>query len=58
MRRVPFVNYADELPYFRDEVMPRLERMGVRGAARSPHRAPSSDTRCGESLSHGAAVPD
>jgi dimethylsulfone monooxygenase len=25
-----FVNYLDELPYFRDEVLPRLERMGVR----------------------------
>ncbi len=27
---VSFVNYADELPYFRDEVLPRLERMGLR----------------------------
>ena len=25
-----FVNYLDELPFFRDEVLPRLERMGVR----------------------------
>jgi FMNH2-dependent dimethyl sulfone monooxygenase len=25
-----FVNYADELPFFCDEVMPRLERLGVR----------------------------
>jgi dimethylsulfone monooxygenase len=25
-----FVNYLDELPYFRDEVMSRLERAGVR----------------------------
>ncbi|MCL6563028.1 MAG: LLM class flavin-dependent oxidoreductase [Firmicutes bacterium] len=25
-----FVNYLDELPYFCDEVMPRLERLGVR----------------------------
>jgi hypothetical protein len=25
-----FVNYLDELPYFRDEVMARLERMGLR----------------------------
>jgi len=24
------VNYADELPYFCDEVLPRLERMGLR----------------------------
>ena len=27
---VSLVNYADELPYFRDEVLPRLERMGLR----------------------------
>jgi len=27
---VSFVNYADELPSFCDEVIPRLERMGVR----------------------------
>ena len=25
-----FVNYTDELPFFRDEVMPRLARMGLR----------------------------
>jgi alkanesulfonate monooxygenase SsuD/methylene tetrahydromethanopterin reductase-like flavin-dependent oxidoreductase (luciferase family) len=25
-----FVNYLDELPYFRDEVLPRLERLGLR----------------------------
>lgn len=25
-----FVNYLDELPYFRDEVLPRLERRGLR----------------------------
>ena len=25
-----FVNYADELPYFCDEVLPRLKRMGFR----------------------------
>ena len=24
------VNYLDELPFFRDEVLPRLVRMGVR----------------------------
>lgn len=28
-----FVNYAAELPLFRDEVMPRLARMGLRSAA-------------------------
>jgi alkanesulfonate monooxygenase SsuD/methylene tetrahydromethanopterin reductase-like flavin-dependent oxidoreductase (luciferase family) len=27
---VSLVNYLDELPYFRDEVLPRLERMGLR----------------------------
>ena len=27
---VSFVNYIDELPYFRDEVLPRLERLGLR----------------------------
>jgi alkanesulfonate monooxygenase SsuD/methylene tetrahydromethanopterin reductase-like flavin-dependent oxidoreductase (luciferase family) len=27
---VSLVNYAEELPYFCDEVLPRLERMGVR----------------------------
>jgi alkanesulfonate monooxygenase SsuD/methylene tetrahydromethanopterin reductase-like flavin-dependent oxidoreductase (luciferase family) len=27
---VSFVNYAEELPFFRDEVLPRLERMGLR----------------------------
>ncbi len=27
---VAFVNYIDEFPYFRDEVMPRLEEMGLR----------------------------
>ncbi len=27
---VSFVNYLGELPYFRDEVLPRLERMGLR----------------------------
>jgi dimethylsulfone monooxygenase len=25
-----FVNYLDEMPYFRDEVLPRLARLGVR----------------------------
>ena len=27
---VSFVNYLDEFPYFRDEVLPRLERLGLR----------------------------
>jgi dimethylsulfone monooxygenase len=30
---VSFVNYADELPFFCDEVLPRLERMGLRERA-------------------------
>lgn len=30
---VSFVNYAAELPYFRDEVLPRLERQGLREPA-------------------------
>jgi alkanesulfonate monooxygenase SsuD/methylene tetrahydromethanopterin reductase-like flavin-dependent oxidoreductase (luciferase family) len=28
-----FVNYLDELPYFAQEVLPRLERQGVRTAS-------------------------
>ncbi len=27
---VSFFNYVDEFPYFRDEVLPRLERLGLR----------------------------
>jgi len=27
---VSFVNYLNEVPYFRDEVLPRLVRLGVR----------------------------
>jgi alkanesulfonate monooxygenase SsuD/methylene tetrahydromethanopterin reductase-like flavin-dependent oxidoreductase (luciferase family) len=27
---VSFVNYIDELPYFCDEVLPRLQRAGIR----------------------------
>jgi dimethylsulfone monooxygenase len=30
---VSFVNYADELPFFCDEILPRLERMGLRERA-------------------------
>jgi FMNH2-dependent dimethyl sulfone monooxygenase len=29
---VSFVNYADELPYFCEEVLPRLERVGLRSS--------------------------
>ena len=32
--RLSFVNYLDELPLFRDEVLPRLERLALRGAVR------------------------
>jgi alkanesulfonate monooxygenase SsuD/methylene tetrahydromethanopterin reductase-like flavin-dependent oxidoreductase (luciferase family) len=27
---ISLVNYLEELPYLRDEVLPRLERLGVR----------------------------
>jgi FMNH2-dependent dimethyl sulfone monooxygenase len=30
---ISLVNYLDELPYVRDEVLPRLERLGVRRPA-------------------------
>jgi FMNH2-dependent dimethyl sulfone monooxygenase len=30
---VSFINYLDELPFFRDEVLPRLERLGLRTPA-------------------------
>ncbi len=30
-----FVNYLDDLPFFRDEVLPRLERMGLREPVRA-----------------------
>ena len=30
---ISFVNYLEELPYFRDEVLPRLERLGLRTPA-------------------------
>jgi alkanesulfonate monooxygenase SsuD/methylene tetrahydromethanopterin reductase-like flavin-dependent oxidoreductase (luciferase family) len=29
---ISFVNYLDDLPYFRDEVLPRLARMGLRAS--------------------------
>ena len=32
---VSLVNYIDELPFFCDEVLPRLERLGVRAAPRA-----------------------
>jgi FMNH2-dependent dimethyl sulfone monooxygenase len=36
---VSFVNYLDELPFFRDEVLPRLERLGLREKARQTQYA-------------------
>jgi len=32
---ISFINYLDELPFFRDEVLPRLERLGVREPIRT-----------------------
>jgi dimethylsulfone monooxygenase len=32
---ITFVNYVDEFPYFRDEVLPRLEKLGLRQSARA-----------------------
>jgi alkanesulfonate monooxygenase SsuD/methylene tetrahydromethanopterin reductase-like flavin-dependent oxidoreductase (luciferase family) len=42
MRKIglSFVNFLDELPYFAGEVLPRLERLGVRVPA-----APSENAR-------------
>ncbi len=37
---ISLINYLDELPFFRDEVLPRLERLGVR--ERSGRRALSA----------------
>jgi FMNH2-dependent dimethyl sulfone monooxygenase len=34
-----FVDYVKELPYFRDEVIPRLERMGLRQPVTDEHEA-------------------
>jgi dimethylsulfone monooxygenase len=33
---ITFVNYVNEFPYFRDEVLPRLEKMGLRKAPNRP----------------------
>jgi len=32
---ITFVNYVDEFPYFRDEVLPRLERLGLRQSVKT-----------------------
>jgi hypothetical protein len=37
---ISLINYLDELPFFCDEVLPRLERMGVR--ERRPSQALSA----------------
>jgi alkanesulfonate monooxygenase SsuD/methylene tetrahydromethanopterin reductase-like flavin-dependent oxidoreductase (luciferase family) len=29
---ISFINYLDEMPFFCDEVLPRLERLGLREA--------------------------
>lgn len=34
---ITFVNYVKEFPYFRDEVLPRLERMGLRVPFQQAH---------------------
>ena len=34
-----FINYLDELPFFCDEVLPRLERLGLRAPKRGPRIA-------------------
>ncbi len=39
-----FVDYVTELPYFRDEVLPRLERMGVRNKFKARPRTTASFT--------------
>jgi FMNH2-dependent dimethyl sulfone monooxygenase len=36
---ISFVNYLDELPFFRDEVLPRLEHLGLREKARQTQYA-------------------
>jgi len=32
---IPFVNYANELPFFCSEAIPHLERMGLRETQRT-----------------------
>jgi hypothetical protein len=36
---VSFVNYLNDVPYFCDEVLPRLVRMGLRSQTTAPIRA-------------------
>ena len=36
------LNYVDEFPLFRDEVLPRLERMGLRQPADAAVQAPGN----------------
>ena len=43
---ISLVNYLDELPFFCDEVLPRLERMGLREQARgTPGAVGVTETR-------------
>ena len=43
---ISLVNYLDELPFFCDEVLPRLERMGLRDEApREPGAVGVTETR-------------
>jgi alkanesulfonate monooxygenase SsuD/methylene tetrahydromethanopterin reductase-like flavin-dependent oxidoreductase (luciferase family) len=37
---INFVDYLEELPYFAAEVLPRLDRLGLR-STRDPSREPS-----------------
>jgi len=33
---IDFMNFTDEFPFFRDEVLPRLERLGIRAPREEP----------------------
>ena len=52
---VSFVNYADELPYFCDEVLPRLQRMGLREKVKTA--AGVISTRPAERSAAGGTMP-
>ena len=36
---ISFINYLDEMPFFCDEVLPRLERLGLRETRRQAQYA-------------------
>jgi alkanesulfonate monooxygenase SsuD/methylene tetrahydromethanopterin reductase-like flavin-dependent oxidoreductase (luciferase family) len=42
---ISFVNYVDELPFFRDEVLPRLEAKGLREKKTAPTKFQGSTVR-------------